>query len=795
MGFNKKFFTTGGIVAASPSATPFDPLQNFETVTYTGNGGTQKITGYIRKGAAFNGSSSKIVVSDSSTIFDAAGGFSASVWVNRNTTANQTILNKEGGVSGSYGWSLRFTSGLGYSYDLYDTSNNQVTVSTGANSTTGNWEHIVISFNNSDNKIRIYLNNGSAVVSSALSASASSNTENFFIGARTTSGIVTDGKIDQVRTFNRAVSDSEVTTLYGETYASSTKSTTDIFSDGSGVALYELDEDSFSSNFEKGAVFNGSSSIIGIPTSTINVANPYSISMWLNIADVTQYKGFFVNVTSSRLTNQISVVLNSGKITIYSVVSNGNTNLDAITVTPQSAIVNNTWFNLVIVADRSATNKAKVFFNSVEGSYVYQSGVASTAAYSETRFGIADGQYFNGKIDQVRIYSSALGSSDITKLYNESSQIPTANLTAHYKLDGNALDSVGSNNGTETSITYAGGVYGGTDTNINYLGMAFQPDFVWIKSRNASCDHSLTDSVRGVQELLSSNTTAAEVNQSPNGLTSFDSNGFTVTDVSSGGASVNGAAGGSCSGTPPNYVAWCWYAPTSETNTNGDINSTIKKNVAAGFSIVSYNGATNATSDGSNNSGVGWNIGHGLSVAPSLIIIKKTNNPASWYVGADGITTNSWTTGNGQHLVLNESGGQSSPGGSTKIWNSAPTTTTFNVGGWDVVNRSGDSYIAYCFANIAGYQKVDKYTGNSGTNAITTGFQPRWVLMKNTANGYSWIMQDSTRGTSKFLYPNLSNSEPTSSTHITSFDSNGFTLGSNADVNYSGDTYIYLAIA
>ena len=67
MSFNKKFFTTGGIVASTPSAAAFDPLQNFETVTYTGNGSTQKITGYIRKGAAFNGSSSKIDISATST--------------------------------------------------------------------------------------------------------------------------------------------------------------------------------------------------------------------------------------------------------------------------------------------------------------------------------------------------------------------------------------------------------------------------------------------------------------------------------------------------------------------------------------------------------------------------------------------------------------------------------------------------------------------------------------------------------------------------------------------------------
>jgi hypothetical protein len=50
----KRLVNTGG----EADAAAFDPLQSFETVTYTGNGSTQKITGYIRKGAAFNGSSS-----------------------------------------------------------------------------------------------------------------------------------------------------------------------------------------------------------------------------------------------------------------------------------------------------------------------------------------------------------------------------------------------------------------------------------------------------------------------------------------------------------------------------------------------------------------------------------------------------------------------------------------------------------------------------------------------------------------------------------------------------------------
>ena len=190
---------------------------------------------------SFNGSSSKIEVTNSGNVFEAVGGFSASVWINRNTTANQTILNKEGGVSGSYGWSLRYTSGLGYSYDLYDTSNNQVTVSTGANSTTGTWEHIVISFNNSDNKLRIYYNGGTPVVSSALSSAASSNTENFFIGARTNGGIVANGNLAQTRIYSAAITDAQVSDLYTEPAASNN---TLNYPAGAGcIAAYPLQTD------------------------------------------------------------------------------------------------------------------------------------------------------------------------------------------------------------------------------------------------------------------------------------------------------------------------------------------------------------------------------------------------------------------------------------------------------------------------------------------------------------------------------------------------------------------------
>ena len=243
--------------------------------------------------------------------------------------------------------------------------------------------------------------------------------------------------------------------------------------------------------------------------------------------------------------------------------------------------------------------------------------------------------------------------------------------------------SQGAAGGVVGTDNFAPVLYTGNGGTQAITGVGFQRDVVWIKSRNASCDHSLTDSVRGVQELLSSNTTAAEVNQSPNGLTSFDSNGFTVTDVSSGGASVNGAAGGSCSGTPPNYVAYCWYAPTSESisASGSQVASTVKKNVDAGFSIVKYVGT-----------GVSATVGHGLSSAPELIIAKNLDT-----AGGSG-TYDGWPVyvsaiGNDHLLTLNSTAPKDSTGGT---WDSTtPTSTVFSVKDNADNNKSGDNIIAY----------------------------------------------------------------------------------------------------
>lgn len=332
--------------------------------------------------------------------------------------------------------------------------------------------------------------------------------------------------------------------------------------------------------------------------------------------------------------------------------------------------------------------------------------------------------------------------------------LPTPTIAA-----GNTAMAVSTYNGTSASNTISNGV--------------FQPDLVWIKSRSAATNHEITDAVRGTTKSLVSNSTAAEATDT-NGLTAFTSTGFTVGSDSN----YNNGTG------PATYVAWQWKgANGTVSNTSGSITSTVSANTTAGFSVVTYTGTgTNAT------------VGHGLGVAPNMIIVKARNaSGQSWVV----YNSNFATPGTG-YLYLDSTQAVTT---AATLWNStAATSTVFSVGTNAQTNGNGTTYVAYCFAVVAGYSAFGSYTGNGSADGpfVFTGFRPRWLMIKRTDSTGFWYMTDSARDTynpeSLWLVANGSNAE-TSFTQE-DFLSNGFKLrNTNADWNASGGTYIYAAFA
>jgi hypothetical protein len=308
----------------------------------------------------------------------------------------------------------------------------------------------------------------------------------------------------------------------------------------------------------------------------------------------------------------------------------------------------------------------------------------------------------------------------------------------------------------------------------------FTPNFVWTKQRDAVNYHVVADNISrsNVAAFLSSNAADAENTASSGGwYQSFDTNGYTTRAGSSDSANVNKSG--------INYIDWVWKAGgAATTNNNGSISAQVSANQTAGFSIVSYTGTgSNAT------------VGHGLGVAPSMIIVKSRSLATSWPVYHIGLTSASY------RVFLDLTNAQASD----SAWNStAPTSSVFSIGptGYSV-NNSSATYVAYCFASVVGYSAFGSYIGNSSTDGpfLYTGFRPRWVMLK-VASGQTgeWLILDTSRDTfnvaSNLLYANSTAAQDSPGGYIVDILSNGFKLrNSSFGFNNTSGTYIWAAFA
>ncbi len=323
--------------------------------------------------------------------------------------------------------------------------------------------------------------------------------------------------------------------------------------------------------------------------------------------------------------------------------------------------------------------------------------------------------------------------------------------------------------GADTPTGFGCVAYEGSGSALNITGMGFKPDLTWIKNRDTTDWHQLTDSVRGVDKQIFPNATDAGDNAT-NKITSFDPDGFSLGSHES----VNTNA--------EEYVAWGWdMGGTSVANTTGDINTTVMANPTYGQSIVAWTGTGSGSSP---------TVGHGLSSAPEMVIVKHTDAVGAWVAQHEYDTT--------KYFQMQDVDAAAT--GATVFDNTAPTSSVFTINATNAVtNQSGGDYIAYCFHSVAGYSKISSYVGNGSSTGptVTLGFRPAMVILKPT-NLDHWNMYDSTRDplnpTDSLLFVNRTNAEGTGQ-EIEITDT-GFQLKTNnTGSNGNGVTYIYMAFA
>jgi len=408
-----------------------------------------------------------------------------------------------------------------------------------------------------------------------------------------------------------------------------------------------------------------------------------------------------------------------------------------------------------------------IAFDADNGSlYFYKNGTvqnSGTAAFT----GLTNGPYFPSIGD-----ASAGGTFSGTTNWGQRAfshpapsgfkALCTANLTPPTIADPSTVMGVGlyQGNGTSKSITLP--------------RSGFAPDFVWIKGRSIASYGGVYDKLRGERNGMITALTNAEYGAAPAGkeLTSFDSTGFTV------GADFNILVNTS----PDTFSGWCWDAGSSTaTNNDGSVSSQVRANVSAGFSIVTVSP-----------SGTADTFGHGLGVAPALIISKRRDGASAWYVRT------SFLSNPGAHyLMLNAT---NTVANDFTAWANTPANSSVITVNASYLYGGLCDLVHYCFASVNSYSAFGTYTGNGSANGpfIYTGMRPRWIMTKASSRLSSWYIHDTQRGTYNVIGPVLAANTPASEITPTRLDilSNGFKIRDNdTEYNALSDTYIYAAFA
>ena len=304
----------------------------------------------------------------------------------------------------------------------------------------------------------------------------------------------------------------------------------------------------------------------------------------------------------------------------------------------------------------------------------------------------------------------------------------------------------------------------GNGSTQDITGLGFQPDWIWMKRRNATGHNRLIDAVRGSNKLIQSDLSNAEGTDATY-VTSFNSDGWSIgtnTDIN--------ATGGTA-------VGWSWLgANGTASNTDGSTTSTVSANTTSGFSIVTWTVPSSGSAT----------VGHGLGAVPKMIISKSRSNATDWEVHHTSLA-------NTQTIQLNSG----NAAGTNNAYNDTdPTSSVFSV------TASGfgadRTMVSYCFAEKKGYSKFGIYTSNNNADGtfVYTGFRPAFIILKNsTSGGTNWHSYDNKRlgynVDNNSLLPSSSNAESTADQ--IDILSNGFKLRYVGDNNNGSDNIIYMA--
>jgi len=770
--------SAGWSTANLPEPAIADGSNNFNSYTWTGNGGGQRIASFqsitetytIDNSARFNDNDSAYLSKTLSTPTNNLQ-WTWSAWVKRGNLGSSYLFNGGDGSSNNFG-NLQFLAGDGLQFSQINGGSYNVQFqTTQVYKDSSAWYHIVLVYDSANataaDRLKIYVNGAlqaGTYVTGPFAQSTASKINSaiaHYVGKLDYSALYYDGYMADVHFIDgQALAASD----FGQYDSSTNRWIPKAYSGGYGTNGFFLefgdsaalgDDTSGNANDFTSSGLASTDQMLDTPTKNYATLDPNEMNP---AAGVTLKDGNLnADATATATDVNSTLYVTSGKWYVeYTInAADGATSNPCVGIQTQSFAT-----SPKITIDRT-------------GSITVNGTTTSLSGFSYTTSDIVMIAF---DMDADKFWIGKNGT-----WYNSGDPANGTGETTGFSPAGQAMTPyIRSRNSSDVTINFGQSAFSYTaPTGFNQLNTDNLPltggntsAFSWIKSRSTTYNHQIYDRVRGPEEYLSSNTNSLPTTDT-NGLQTFLLDGFQL------GSSSNVNASGQT------YVGWNWMTDTSgsgSSNTDGTITSTVLADQTAGFSIVKYSG--NGTS--------GATVGHGINAAPKMLIVKTITSLATdWPTYHIDLTP-------GYSLYLNTTGAENS----FDNWAStAPTSSVFTLSTSNYVNNASRDYIAYCFAEVEGFSKIGSYTGNGSTDGsfVWCGFRPAWVLIKATTTK-DWPMQDTTRDpynvADKHLFANLSVAEYSDSNRYADYLSNGFKLRTahNA-VNTSGQKYIFMAFA
>ena len=407
------------------NATTSIPNNTYPGTAYNLN---SYVTGQFGNAASFNGSNSYITTNYNVNFSNTP--WTISFWMKSDIANDRYILGTNGmSISARSNGNLFLIGG----------GNTAITYSTGV------WKHFVYTFDGSSTS-KGY---GNGVLEDTKSSSINSNSIPITFGRYGSNNAgYFDGAIDQVRIFNSELPQAAVTALYNETTTTATYPyITSEVANPNSVAYYKMSDatDQFGNyngtasnvnfstvgKFGFAGAFNGSSSYMQIPNNSFNYST-MTFSAWVNPSANGTYDYIFQNgMYDNRIGGSIGwyVRRESGGALLTRGFSANSLSVPEFDVTSASGLIPlNTWTNVVFVLTPTSFNIYLNGSSTAVASATFSNAITYSASQPAAVYIGANYYYYNanlfesfweGKIDQIRIYDAALSAANLTTLYNE----------------------------------------------------------------------------------------------------------------------------------------------------------------------------------------------------------------------------------------------------------------------------------------------------------------------------------------------------------------------------------------